>query len=683
MVLPEPMSSPQLKYEASKRSRAGSQHSPLSFLTRSALVPDQPQSAPFMYGRGSTGGPAMSSPRGVSRRALGRLLPLSIAAVVLIGLLWHSSSRQDTEAKPTTSAAWQIVLDREKAVAYLKQSLGLNESSSASALPGGPEHYYDAAGQLRFRQIKPAKHPISILIDRGRRDWENKLNRQSKTLDEAVREYKRRYGRAPPRGFDKWYKYAREKDHILVDEYDHLWNDIEPFLALRGPTVKARTAKVATDQNTVTASFDPQAPAGKGLFITPNRETLRDQAPLQHGRAYQVLHPLEEIIPDLPVAFNMTISEQDSGFSVLPYDHVHHLRNLARGGKKTAVEDKDGWIDKRPRDDSHIVRMCPPDSRMALLDAPVPPGVGQYDVPPFHSYIYDHAAAQDTCHNRGIYWYHSAGRITQNRQELLPMFVWSKARSHNDLTILAEDQYQPRYPGRDPEWDDKPSAKLVWRGSLTGSAFAVGNENSYKGSPRFRLSHLGEARSGGREVDIELESGGIDTIVVPLRNLTERFLDLAVTGRPIQCDESVCEELKKLINFAPRMNHEDLMQHKYVLDVDGNGWSGRFHKLLSSNSLVMKSTMHKEWWLDRLTPWVHYVPVNVDYSDIYNLMVYFEGIEGSVPHRDQARSIASEGAAFARAHWRQEDMDVWMYRMLLEWSRLYSRSDIDSFDYVD
>lgn len=34
--------------------------------------------------------------------------------------------------------------------------------------------------------------------------WNDKLSRASKTLEEAVTEYRRRYGRAPPLGFDKW-----------------------------------------------------------------------------------------------------------------------------------------------------------------------------------------------------------------------------------------------------------------------------------------------------------------------------------------------------------------------------------------------------------------------------------------------------------------------------------------------
>ena len=29
-----------------------------------------------------------------------------------------------------------------------------------------------------------------------------------------------------------------------------------------------------------------------------------------------------------------------------------------------------------------------------------------------------------------------------------------------------------------------------------------------------------------------------------------------------------------------------------------------------------------EWWLDRIQAWVHYVPIKVDYSDLYDTLAY-------------------------------------------------------------
>lgn len=57
-------------------------------------------------------------------------------------------------------------------------------------------------------------HPIDALIVAGQQRWQAKLKRQTKTLAGAVKEYRRRYGRAPPKGFDDWYNFARTNECV-------------------------------------------------------------------------------------------------------------------------------------------------------------------------------------------------------------------------------------------------------------------------------------------------------------------------------------------------------------------------------------------------------------------------------------------------------------------------------------
>jgi hypothetical protein len=64
-------------------------------------------------------------------------------------------------------------------------------------------HTYGSDGLLTVSPNSD-KHPILELIQRAESEWQSKLDRASKTLDEAVAEYKRRYGRKPPLGFDDW-----------------------------------------------------------------------------------------------------------------------------------------------------------------------------------------------------------------------------------------------------------------------------------------------------------------------------------------------------------------------------------------------------------------------------------------------------------------------------------------------
>ena len=65
------------------------------------------------------------------------------------------------------------------------------------------KHEYLANGLVRVNPDGP--HPIYELIANAEAEWEAKLARASTTLEEAVREYRRRYHRSPPKGFDAWY----------------------------------------------------------------------------------------------------------------------------------------------------------------------------------------------------------------------------------------------------------------------------------------------------------------------------------------------------------------------------------------------------------------------------------------------------------------------------------------------
>lgn len=88
------------------------------------------------------------------------------------------------------------------------------------------------------------EHPIVLLMDDAERQFRNKLKRQSRSLKAAVSEYKRRYGRAPPKGFDAWWKFAHENGVKMVDEFDGLMEDLQPFVEMSGKEFRARAAQV-------------------------------------------------------------------------------------------------------------------------------------------------------------------------------------------------------------------------------------------------------------------------------------------------------------------------------------------------------------------------------------------------------------------------------------------------------
>ena len=90
----------------------------------------------------------------------------------------------------------------------------------------------------------PIHHPIPKLMADAREQFDAKLRRQSKTVEQAVAEYEKRYQRAPPKGFDDWFTFAKENNAIIIDEYDQLIRDLEPFWMFSGEELRRRCIQV-------------------------------------------------------------------------------------------------------------------------------------------------------------------------------------------------------------------------------------------------------------------------------------------------------------------------------------------------------------------------------------------------------------------------------------------------------
>lgn len=104
--------------------------------------------------------------------------------------------------------------------------------------------------------------------------------------------------------------------------------------------------------------------------------------------------------------------------------------------------------------------------------------------------------------------------------------------------------------------------------------------------------------------------------------------------------------------------------------------TGRFAALLATRSVPIKSTIFREWFDDRLVPWLHYVPMDVRYGELWAVVSYFLGDECSADgdhttgHDDDGRTIAEAGSAWAARVLRVEDMRLFVFRLLLEFARV-------------
>jgi hypothetical protein len=97
--------------------------------------------------------------------------------------------------------------------------------------------------------------------------------------------------------------------------------------------------------------------------------------------------------------------------------------------------------------------------------------------------------------------------------------------------------------------------------------------------------------------------------------------------------------------------------------MDGNAFSGRFYAFLKSHSLVFKMAVFREWHADWLKPWVHYAPLSLRGEEALEAVRYFSSeAEG----KQAAVRLAEQGREWANKALRNEDFEVWFFRLLLE-----------------
>jgi len=92
---------------------------------------------------------------------------------------------------------------------------------------------------------------------------------------------------------------------------------------------------------------------------------------------------------------------------------------------------------------------------------------------------------------------------------------------------------------------------------------------------------------------------------VPIKQLNNDFMDAAFT-RAVGCMEynpGGCDGLRRDHRFADTVPLGEHWRHKYLIDLDGMGYSARFFAFLASDSAVLKSTVYREYFSDWIQPW--------------------------------------------------------------------------------
>lgn len=111
--------------------------------------------------------------------------------------------------------------------------------------------------------------------------------------------------------------------------------------------------------------------------------------------------------------------------------------------------------------------------------------------------------------------------------------------------------------------------------------------------------------------------------------------------------------------LAPgRVTLEDHADFRYLVDVQGVGYSARIKYLMhSGRPLLVADRRHWDWATVDAVPWTHYVPVAEDLGDLLEKIAWLDA------HPDEAAAIAAAALTFVRAKMAPEAMRAAMAKL--------------------
>ena len=559
-------------------------------------------------------------------------------------------------------------------------------------------------------------HPTDALIRNARVEHQTYREQASAStsLEAAVRSYRARYSQHPPPGFDEWYRYATARNSVIIDDYDGIHRDLLPFYELSPAEVRRRSQILM--ENPWYNATGISIRGGKAAICT----RVNDDHRWMVERLVDMISKFSAWLPDMNIAFNVDDQCRITG-QCRQSDQVENVRDtgeliprpdsafssnraaqweLRQSHDQWDVSMKDyGW---QPIFHSHGTLHCPPKS-LARRER-------QWDrselcikcISPHSRGIFpaNWTAMSDICHQPDlaeIHGFYTSPSAFRPSHELMPLFSQSKAPGFRDILYpsawnwAGKAEYAPTDEHPDKPFMNKDDI-IFWRG--TASEGLSPDTGQWKAHSRQRLLHiLNDINVEGLTQAILLPNSVVSSAESEEKRMPSVKQGLAYTEIPVttltslvstdvhfvrelqRCWDVDCPNQEAEFILRERTNFQAHWQHKYLLDLDGAGFSGRFLPFLLSRSLPFKAALFREWWDDRLTAWQHFVPVDLRGHGLWATLVYFTGLRGRGDlvvdgHVEMGEVIAENGRMWADEVLRKEDMEVYFFRLLLEWGRL-------------
>ncbi|KXT00272.1 hypothetical protein AC578_1213 [Pseudocercospora eumusae] len=541
-------------------------------------------------------------------------------------------------------------------------------------------------------------HPVKRLISDAQASWTAKVQSQSQTLQAAVAEYKRRYKIPPPPGFDKWYAFAKKREVQLIDDYDTIYHSLLPFWGLSPATIRQRSREALGFGDNMLMSILIRD--GKAVHIEGGPDWLQQAA-------VGMMESFVEYLPDLDLPFNI----HDEPRVVVPHDELSRLIQLALDKNMPAANAQQtprNSFSKRPKDMSYRKRVpevkithfnvfahqptwipsrlsCPADSPARALEVQLAQdNMTAYALGEL-GFVYNQTAFSDVCNSpsygssHGFFDRPNAFNVVH---ELYPVFSQSKMSSFNDILFPSPWYWFGKVDYKeisDMAWDKK-NDKFWWRGSTTGGFSRNGGwrrQHRQKFVAKVNALDTAKVLQNSNSAATDKDRGHTEWVVKEMpRSDFKELIDVHFSHIG-QCDPGDCDAQREFFGVEPGVDQQDAWKWKYLLDMDGNAFSGRFYAFLESRSLPLKMAVFREWHEDWIKPWLHYIPLSLKADEALEVVRYLDAEEEG---KKMAITVAEAGRDWARKALRNEDFEVWFFRLLLEYARVVD-DDRDQIGY--
>jgi hypothetical protein len=165
-------------------------------------------------------------------------------------------------------------------------------------------------------------------------------------------------------------------------------------------------------------------------------------------------------------------------------------------------------------------------------------------------------------------------------------------------------------------WEQK-QATIFWRGATSGMALP---SDHWQLGARSQLALACKRINDHSKLDAYFSLMALD-------KSSKGFLEIPEQGL-----------LKEYLPFT------EFLRYRHLVDVDGYccAWVSLFLKLASRSTVLKVGSDYLQWYFDKLVPWVHYIPLLPDVSDIDWI------IEWVNAHDDSCKEIAENGHALMK-----------------------------------